>query len=207
NAVPALVRVRAVDLRTDGGKTRVMVDCDGAAQFEVTRPDANTAILGLRGADLPERLERNLDASSLKAPVTMLSSYRVPGKPGEVQIVAIMRPGTTDPVEAAKKSITWNFGGPEAAAQAQPAKAAPRAAPMAMQTRSASASASVYDASQYTGRRVDFNVKDIDIRNLLGAIAEISKKNIIVADDVKGTVTIKLRNVPWDQALDIILRS
>src|SRR5207237_812007 len=51
------------------------------------------------------------------------------------------------------------------------------------------------------------NVKDIDIKNLLGAIAEISKKNIIVADDVKGTVTIKLRNVPWDQALDIILKS
>ncbi|TMB28271.1 MAG: type IV pilus secretin PilQ [Deltaproteobacteria bacterium] len=207
NAVPALVRVRAVDLRTDGGKTRVMVDCDGAAQFEVTRPDANTAILGLRGADLPERLERNLDASSLKAPVTMLSSYRVPGKPGEVQIVATMRPGTTDAVEAAKGTIIWNFGGPQAAAQAQPAKAAPRAAPMTMQTRANSASAGVYDSSQYTGRRVDFNVKDIDIRNLLGAISEISKKNIIVADDVKGTVTIKLRNVPWDQALDIILKS
>ncbi len=38
-------------------------------------------------------------------------------------------------------------------------------------------------------------------------IAEVSKKNIIVADDVKGTVTIRLRNVPWDQALDLILRS
>jgi type IV pilus assembly protein PilQ len=201
----ALVHVRAVDLRTDGGKTRVVVDCDGSAQFEVTRPDANTAVLALRGADLPERLERNLDASSLKAPVTMLSSYRVPGKPGEVQIVATMRPGTADAVEAVKGTITWNFGGPEAAAQAQPAKAAPRAAPMAMQTRSASAT--VYDSNQYTGRRVDFNVKDIDIKNLLGAIAEISKKNVIVADDVKGTVTIKLRNVPWDQALDIILRS
>jgi len=63
------------------------------------------------------------------------------------------------------------------------------------------------DDRNYTGRRVDFNVKDIDIKNLLGAVAEISKKNIIVADDVKGSVTIKLRNVPWDQALDIILKS
>src|SRR5207249_11854504 len=76
-----------------------------------------------------------------------------------------------------------------------------------MQTRVAQSSAGVFDSAQYTGRRVDFNVKDIDIRNLLGAISEISKKNIIVADDVKGTVTIKLRNVPWDQALDIILKS
>jgi type IV pilus assembly protein PilQ len=203
----ALAHVRAVDLRTDGGKTRVVVDCDGPVQFEVTRPDANTAVLAMKGADLPERLERNLDASSLKAPVTMLSSYRVPGKPGEVQIVATMRAGTTDALEANKSTLTWNFGGPQARAEAQPAKSAPHAAAMALQTRAAAASASVYDTSQYTGRRVDFNAKDVDIKNLLGAISEISKKNIIVADDVTGTVTLKLRNVPWDQALDIILRS
>jgi type IV pilus assembly protein PilQ len=78
---------------------------------------------------------------------------------------------------------------------------------MSTEARSAAAASTIYDSSQYTGRRVDFNVKDIDIKNLLGAIAEISKRNIIVADDVHGTVTIKLRNVPWDQALDIILRS
>jgi type IV pilus assembly protein PilQ len=71
----------------------------------------------------------------------------------------------------------------------------------------ASTSANTLDDRNYTGRRVDFNVKDIDIKNLLGAISDISRKNIIVADDVKGTVTIKLRNVPWDQALDIILKS
>src|SRR5205823_6744368 len=84
---------------------------------------------------------------------------------------------------------------------------APRAAAMASDAKANVAAGSVYDASLYTGGKVDFNVKDIDIRNLLGAIAEISKKNIIVADDVRGTVTIKLRNVPWDQALDIILKS
>jgi type IV pilus assembly protein PilQ len=176
-------------------------------QFEVSRPDANTAVLAMKGAELPERLERNLDASSLKAPVTMLSSYRVPGKPGEVQIVATMRPATTDAIEANKNVLTWNFGGAQAKAEAQPAKAAPQAAAMALQTRAAAASASVYDSSQYTGRRVDFNAKDVEITNLLGAISEISRKNIIVADDVKGKVTIKLRNVPWDQALEIILKS
>src|SRR5205823_1586439 len=88
------------------------------------------------------------------------------------------------------------------AAQAQPIQAPARAGAMASEARSTE-----LDDRNYTGRRVDFNVKDIDIKNLLGAIAEISKKNIIVADDVKGTVTIKLRNVPWDQALDIILKS
>jgi type IV pilus assembly protein PilQ len=54
---------------------------------------------------------------------------------------------------------------------------------------------------------VSFEFKDIDIHNLLRIISEVSKLNIVVADDVKGTVTIRLRNVPWDEALDIILAS
>ncbi len=54
---------------------------------------------------------------------------------------------------------------------------------------------------------MSFEFKDIDIQNLLRVIAEISKKNIVVADDVSGKVTIRLRNVPWDQALDLILRT
>jgi type IV pilus assembly protein PilQ len=61
--------------------------------------------------------------------------------------------------------------------------------------------------SRYKGKRVSFEFKDIDIQNLLRVIAEISKKNIVVADDVSGKVTIRLRNVPWDQALDLILRT
>jgi type IV pilus assembly protein PilQ len=130
-----LARVRAVDLRTDGGATRVVVDCDGPVQFEVKRPDATTAVLVLQDSDLPDRLERNLDAGSLRAPVTMLSSYRTRGKPGEVQIVATMRPGTTDAVEAVKGVLTWKFGGPQAVAQAQPAAAAPRAPAIANETR------------------------------------------------------------------------
>jgi type IV pilus assembly protein PilQ len=61
--------------------------------------------------------------------------------------------------------------------------------------------------ARYRGKKVSFEFKDIDIQNLLRVIAEISKKNIVVADDVQGKVTIRLRNVPWDQALDLILRT
>src|SRR5439155_2985849 len=59
----------------------------------------------------------------------------------------------------------------------------------------------------YVGKKVSFEFKDIDIHSLLRVIAEVSKRNIVVADDVSGKVTIRLRNVPWDQALELILRS
>ena len=203
-AAPKLVQVRAVDLRTIENRTEVLVALDEAVRFEVSRPDATTSVLTLHGVTLPDRLERNLDASSLGGPVTMLSSYRVPGNV-DVKVVATVAKGTLDEMTAQKGTLIWKFGGPKPVAQAT--TPAPRAAAMASDARAGATQTNVYDAGNYTGRKVDFNVKDIDIKNLLGAIAEISKKNIIVADDVKGTVTIKLRNVPWDQALDIVLKS
>jgi type IV pilus assembly protein PilQ len=203
--IPRLVPIRAVELRTVDGRTEVLVALEDPVQFEIARPDATTSVLTLHGAALPDRLERKLDASSLGGPVATLSSYRVPGG-SDVKVVASTRKGTSDQMTANKGTLTWKFGGSRPVAQAT--SPAPKAAAMASEAKAAtSSSISVYDTSQYTGRKVDFNVKDIDIKNLLGAIAEISKKNIIVADDVHGTVTIKLRNVPWDQALDIILKS
>jgi type IV pilus assembly protein PilQ len=204
SAAPKAVPVRAVDLRTIENRTEVLVALDEAVRFEVSRPDATTSVLTLHGAALPDRLERNLDASSLGGPVTMLSTYRVPGG-SDVKVVATVAKGTLDEMTAQKGTLVWKFGGPRPVAQAT--TPAPRAAAMASEARTMGNQSYVYDSTNYTGRKVDFNVKDIDIKNLLGAIAEISKKNIIVADDVKGSVTIKLRNVPWDQALDIVLKS
>ncbi|TMA28781.1 MAG: type IV pilus secretin PilQ [Deltaproteobacteria bacterium] len=204
--IAKLIPIHAIDMRAVEGRTEVLVALEQAVQFEIARPDATTSALLLHGAALPDRLERKLDASSLGGPVLTLSAYRVPDRPGEVKVMATVAKGTVDEMTAQKGTLIWKFSGPKAIAQSiTPAPKA--AAAMASETRSAAGPQNVYDASQYTGRKVDFNVKDIDIKNLLGAIAEISKKNIIVADDVKGTVTIKLRNVPWDQALDIVLKS
>ena len=60
---------------------------------------------------------------------------------------------------------------------------------------------------EYTGRRITLDFHDIEVRNLLRLIADVSKKNIVVADDVGGKVTVSLRNVPWDQALDLVLKT
>ncbi len=59
----------------------------------------------------------------------------------------------------------------------------------------------------YTGQRISLDFKDADIKNVFRLIAEVSNLNIIAGDDVKGKITIRLINVPWDQALDIILQT
>lgn len=60
---------------------------------------------------------------------------------------------------------------------------------------------------QYNGRRISLEFKDADILNVLRIIADVSRRNIVATDDVKGQVTIVLYDVPWDQALDILLKS
>ena len=59
----------------------------------------------------------------------------------------------------------------------------------------------------YTGRKLSLDFKDADIKNILRLIAEVSNLNIIVADEVTGKITMRLVDVPWDQALEIILLS
>lgn len=76
------------------------------------------------------------------------------------------------------------------------------------QPRPATAAAGSRTPSQrYAGRRVSLEFKDADILNVLRVIADVSQKNIVATDDVGGRVTIILHEVPWDQALDILLRS
>lgn len=60
---------------------------------------------------------------------------------------------------------------------------------------------------RYTGRLISLDLQDTDIDNALRIIAEVSNLNIIASDDVRGKVTLRLVDVPWDQALDVILKT
>jgi type IV pilus assembly protein PilQ len=62
-------------------------------------------------------------------------------------------------------------------------------------------------ADRYAGRRIDLDLKDADIHNVLRLLAEVGRVNVVTADNVQGNVTIRMRNVPWDQALDVILQA
>ena len=61
------------------------------------------------------------------------------------------------------------------------------------------------NGKQYTGRRISLDFKDVEVDDVLRLIAEVSDLNIIAGDEVSGQVTIRLVDVPWDQALDVIL--
>jgi type IV pilus assembly protein PilQ len=61
--------------------------------------------------------------------------------------------------------------------------------------------------NQYTGQKIDLDFKDADIHNILRLLSEVGKVNIVVSDEVKGNVTLSMRNVPWNLAMDVILEA
>jgi len=67
--------------------------------------------------------------------------------------------------------------------------------------------AAAEEKREYSGERLTLNFQDIDVRAVLQLLADTSGQNIVVSDSVQGSLTLRLQNVPWDQALDIVLRT
>lgn len=191
--------VRAVSFDGEGIVQTVSVDLSRLAGYQVERPDSRTAVLRLEGATLPSHLVRSLDTSAFEGPVRTVSSF-VDSRDGKVRVVVSLAQPAEDEVKVSGSRLSWVF---------QPAAMAEIVDDSGKVVRTAAADASGSDegGQRYTGRRVSFEFKDIDIHNLLRVIAEVSKRNIVVGDDVSGRLTIRLRNVPWDQALDLILKT
>jgi type IV pilus assembly protein PilQ len=82
----------------------------------------------------------------------------------------------------------------------------PEQAPAAAQT-AAESSTEKGIGSEYTGQKISLDFKDADIKNILRLISDVSGFNVITSDKVSGRVTLKIEDIPWDQALDIILES
>jgi len=182
----------------------VEIQLTGEVAWTVERPEPRGAVLTLSGAKLPHRLERSLDTSALDSPVKMISTFSVPGDAHQVRVVVAGDKPLAEKLERTPKGLSWRFTA--RAAEVEEVAVNDRTAGFTTEAKSYAAQGAPARA-QYSGKKVSFEFKDIDIHNLLRIISEVSKLNIVVADDVKGTVTIRLRNVPWDEALDIILAS
>ena len=61
-------------------------------------------------------------------------------------------------------------------------------------------------AERFSGERISLDLKDADLRDVLKTFAKLGRFNLAIDPEVKGSVTVRLENVPWDQALDVILR-
>jgi type IV pilus assembly protein PilQ len=209
-------RVEDVRFSDEGDRERVTVNLKGDAQYTVLHADAKTAVLRIAGAEVPKKLERTLDVAAYQGPLRSVSTYTDPEDPGAVRVVANFDGDAGEGAAQVTRDgnqLSWDFPKPQARSY-PPQKVGAYGTSIPLQVQAANPGQTLPGRGGagrarhvYSGRRISLDFKDIDIHNVLRLLADVGQVNIVTSDDVKGSVTIRMVDVPWDQALDVILRA
>ena len=195
--VPGAVSVSAVDFkRGDGGAGKLILRFDGEGANPDLRTQGSSVIVNIGNASLPLALQRPLNVSDFATPVQRIDARQG----GEGAQLVLSAQGNFESM-AYQSGRDYVVEIVPRAANAAASRAIGASAPAAV------AATGQATARTYSGRPVTFNFQDVPVRTVLQLIAEESNLNIVASDSVTGNVTLRLINVPWDQALDIVLQA
>ncbi|WP_115528796.1 MULTISPECIES: type IV pilus secretin PilQ [Xanthomonas] len=191
---PASLTVSKIDFkRGEDGAGRLILKFDGQGASPDLRTQGDSVLVDISNAKLPPELQRPLNVTDFATPV-----QRVEVKPsGSGSQLVLSTKGAFD-------SLAYQTGN-EYVVEITPRKGQPAVG--GVSSAAVTQAAAQIAARGYSGRPVTFNFQDVPVRTVLQLIAEESNLNIVASDTVQGNVTLRLMNVPWDQALDIVLRA
>lgn len=169
--------------RAEHGAGKLVIDFSQSGAATSMHTTGDTTTIDVAGANLAASQARRLDVTSYATPVRSINTHAIPGG-------AKIEVDTRGVVQTA----AYQTGNQYVVEFSQPE----------------STSSNLLGAPKpivYKGSRVTFNFQDIPVRSVLQLLADVSNLNIVASDSVQGNVTLRLVNVPWDQALDVILRA
>ena len=168
--------------RGPNGEGRVVIDLTTPAITTDVWREGNTVQVEFIGARLPKKLQRRLDVSDFATPITFVDSIR----DGSNVKMSITANGDFDHLAYQTDKIYTIEVAPISKEEEEKRKK---------------------DKFGYTGERLSLNFQDIEVRSVLQLLADFTGLNLVVSDSVEGNLTLRLKNVPWDQAMDIILKT
>jgi type IV pilus assembly protein PilQ len=180
---PAGKTVQGIDFqRGEQGEGNVIIDLSSPGMNPDIQEQGGRIRLDFPGAQLPESLRARLDVKDFATPVQFVSASSEGGKAS----ILIEPTGMYDYlVYQTDNRLTVSV---KPLTQENVAK------------RNA-------DRFAYTGEKLSLNFQDIDVRSVLQLIADFTNLNLVASDTVQGNITLRLQNVPWDQALDLVLKT
>jgi type IV pilus assembly protein PilQ len=172
--------IRTIDFRRGSdGTGRVIVQLTDPRTPVNVRQEGNQIVVDFAGTLMPKNLMRRYDVMDFATPVQTVDAVRVEGS----SRLVISAQGDFEQLAYQSDNQYTIEIKPSLKRNAQEEK------------------------KEYTGERLTLNFQDIDVRSVLQLLADTSGQNIVVSDSVTGNLTLRLQNVPWDQALDIVLRT
>jgi type IV pilus assembly protein PilQ len=172
--------IRTIDFRRGSdGTGRVIVQLTDPRTPVNVRQEGNQVVVDFSGTLMPKNLMRRYDVMDFATPVQTVDALRV---------------------EGSSRLVISAQGDFEQLAYQSDNQYTIEIKPSLKRTNAD-------EKKEYTGERLTLNFQDIDVRSVLQLLADTSGQNIVVSDSVTGNLTLRLQNVPWDQALDIVLRT
>lgn len=177
-------KVQGMDFeRVEGGIGRVTITLsDDKAGVDI-QEEGNNVLVNLSGAKLSRALEQRVDVQDFVTPVMFIDSMASGNN------TSILIKPSAEPYEylayQTDNQLILDF---------KPLSAAEK------QERNE-------ELFPFSGEQIDLNFQNVELRSVLQIIAEVAELNLVVSDTVAGNITLRLKNVPWDQALDIILKT
>ncbi|WP_448106043.1 type IV pilus secretin PilQ [Pseudomonas azerbaijanoccidentalis] len=180
---PTAKAIRAVDFqRGTQGEGNVVIDLSDPSIAPDIQERDGKIILGFARTRLPEPLRVRLDVKDFATPVQFVNASAT----GDRATITIEPSGAFDySTYQTDNKLTVSI---------RPMTADD------LQKRNA-------DRYAYSGEKLSLNFQDIDVRSVLQLIADFTNLNLVASDTVQGGITLRLQNVPWDQALDLVLKT
>jgi type IV pilus assembly protein PilQ len=183
--VSALIPEQAISgfdfKRGDRGEGRILVSLANPNTIVNSRQDGGKVVISLLNTRLPENLSKRLDVSEFATPVKFIDAA---SSNQEATITVTTQNDLYDySLFQSEGLLTIEFR------------------PLSYEEKEALDRA----RTKYTGDRLSLNFQDIEIRSVIAILAEFTGQNVVAGDDVTGTITLKLDDVPWDEALDFIM--
>lgn len=171
-----------IDFHKGGNNSGVVEFSSNFTGEPQVRSQSDRLVITLKNYPLPAQAQRNLDVTDFSTPVRTISVRRV----GNDTQITLRNQGTW------KHTITGKNG--RQSIQITPTKNVTELGIGANKTK-----------QKFTGKRISLDFQNVDVRTVLQILATESGMNIVASDSVQGKMTLSLKDVPWDQALDLIL--
>jgi type IV pilus assembly protein PilQ len=180
-------RVGSIDFRRgERGEGRVIVALSNSQSLVDVRAEGQRIVVNLPGTSMPPQLARRYDVLDFATPVKSIDATSAPDSSGARLVITPVSSDYEYSSYQADNVLTVEFR------------------PLSHAEREEN---NKKRGIKYTGERLSLNFQDIPVRSVLQILADFTNLNIVASDSVQGNVTLRLNEVPWDQALDLVLKS
>lgn len=211
---PEKARIRDIRYVANTSGGTVVIQSTKAVSYQTRmNPSTNQFIIEIADVELPEALQRPFPMKDSSSRIGSINAYQAKGSNTARVVIQLTSAGTGEPiVQQEETSLVVIPPAPAPVTVAEKKSVGPSLGAAKSRSTGQALSAQTLDEfltgnQKFFGRNISLQVKDADVRDVVNFLAEESGANIVMSDDVAGKISLKLRRVPWDQALVTVMRT